>query len=507
MKRISVFLALFLMICGTATAQSQATELAHCGYTGFSPRLTAYLDAGSPSPRSSMPITLPLRIHVVGETDGDGYISLARLFDALNLLNEDFATADINFCIDGDINYINNSSYYNHDFTIGGTMMALNNDPGVINVYFVENPASACGYYSPGRDAIAMSNSCTSGDDHTWAHEMGHFLTLPHTFVGWEGEFDNNLNSLPINSNAPNSVNGRTVERVNGTNCAFAADRFCDTPVDFLSFRWPCNSAGVYSDSLLDPNGTRFAVEAWPIMGYANDNCVERFSDEQRAAMVFDAQDRNIDYNSPILDAEVADASAIEQLGPETEFEALDVLEATLEWTAAPNADFYVVQITNTPFFGINPFIEKVTTSTSLTLDASDGIQIGTRYRWRIRPINRCNVGTNTNVSSTSSFRITDVVSNTQDAELNAAISVFPNPVAAGQNSIRISATELADANTMHLEMIATDGRYIKAVKDIPVVAGRLQFDLPVGNVPAGIYFLRMQQGNRLVTRRVVVTH
>jgi hypothetical protein len=205
MKRISSLLVAIMMISGLI---AQTNNLDHCGYTGFSPRLTAYLDAGSPAPRSSMPITLPLRIHIVGETDGDGYIGLSRLFDAIELMNEDFATADVNFCIDGDIDYINNSSYYDHDFNTGGTMMLLNNDPGVINVYFVANPSGACGYYSPGRDAIAMSNNCTSGADHTFGHEMGHFLSLPHTFVGWEGEFDENLNALPINNNAPNS--GRT---------------------------------------------------------------------------------------------------------------------------------------------------------------------------------------------------------------------------------------------------------------------------------------------------------
>lgn len=500
MKRIfSLFLAI-LMVSGLI-AQSASYQTDYCGYSGFSPKLTAYLDAGAPAPRSSMPITLPLRIHIVGETDGDGYLGITRLFDAINLMNEDFATADINFCIDGEIDYINNSSYYDHSFTTGATMMALNNDPGVINVYFVGNPAGACGYYSPTRDAIAMGNNCTGGADHTFGHEMGHFLTLPHTFVGWEGESD-----LPIGSPAPNSVGGRSVERANGTNCAFAGDRFCDTPADYISDRWPCNTAGVYADSLQDPQGTNFAVEAWPIMGYAFDNCVESFSDEQRAAMVFDAQSRNIDYDMAVLDAEIPDADAIELISPSGDIVALDELSVTLEWTAAPNTDFYVVQVSNTPFFGVSPYIETTTTNTSITFDASDGIDTGRAYRWRIRPVSNCNLGPNSNVTGNISFRITDVVSATMDAELDAALTVFPNPVTAGQSSIRISATELSDANSMYLELIGLDGRNIKAIQGIPVVAGRLQFDLPISNVPAGIYFLRMQQGNRLVTRRVVIT-
>ncbi|MEM9836304.1 MAG: zinc-dependent metalloprotease [Bacteroidota bacterium] len=503
MKRILSLFATILLL-GSLSAQTAKEDLKPCGVTERGAWIDAYQRGEIATVRSSMPLTLPLRFHIVGNSDGSGYANWTLLLEALELMNEDFASADINFCIVGAIDYIDNSSYYNHDFNTGGLMMALNNDPDVINVYFVGSPAGACGYYSPSRDAIAMGNNCLGSDDHTFGHEMGHFLQLPHTFSGWEGELENGFSDLPTDSPAPNSVGGRLVERADGSNCAFAGDGFCDTPADYISERWPCNFFGFYADSLMDPDSNMFAVPARPIMGYAFDNCVVDFSNEQRDAMIANAVSRGNLSIPLVTDAEPADASVIEILGPATDIEAVDELSVTLEWTPATNADFYLVQITRTPFFGTVLHAEIYTTETSITLTEDDNIQVGQRYRWRIRPINNCNANGG-GVSSVSSFRVTDIISNTQDAELDAALSVFPNPVSKGTSSIRIVANDLPNTDKLTLELINPAGQLIYVDQNVVSSGSQLNYELPITNPPAGVYFLRLQQADRLVTRRIVI--
>mgnify|MGYP000043822657 FL=1 len=53
------------------------------------------------------------------------------------------------------------------------------------------------------------------------------------------------------------------VEKVDGSNCEYAADGFCDTPPDYLAYRWTCNqSTGTSFGTMLDPNGESFKSDA-----------------------------------------------------------------------------------------------------------------------------------------------------------------------------------------------------------------------------------------------------
>ncbi|MEL6356730.1 MAG: zinc-dependent metalloprotease, partial [Bacteroidota bacterium] len=476
-----------------------------CGVTERSPWIDAYQRGEIAIPRSLEEMVLPLRIHIVGNNDGDGYASWSQLIAALNLMNEDFAGSGLSFCIDGPIDYINNSSYYNHNGTGGGLMMALNNDPDVINCYFVGDPNGACGYYSPSRDAMAMANNCLGGDDHTWSHEMGHFLSLPHTFSGWEGELnENGFADLPTDEPAPFSVNGRQVELADSSNCAVAGDGFCDTPADYISERWGCNFAGEYPDSLMDPDSNKFIVFGYPIMGYAFDNCVESFSGEQSTAMVVNAMGRGVTYDGPISE-EPANADEIDLLSPENgDLQPIDEFSVQLTWSPATNADFYIVQINRTPIFGLSLHEEFVVYDTTATLSpATNDIEMGIRYYWRIRPVNNCSVVSG--VSGVRNFRVTDIASPVIDSELDAALSIFPNPVV-GDQSLRVVGNNLPENTPVQLELLSITGQRLVAANSIQLAAGNLNYELPIGNLPSGIYFLRMRQAERLVTRRVVVT-
>ena len=48
------------------------------------------------------------------------------------------------------------------------------------------------------------------------------------------------------------------VEKMDGSNCHYAADGFCDTSPDYIDYRWPCNDNLESNVTQMDPNGETF---------------------------------------------------------------------------------------------------------------------------------------------------------------------------------------------------------------------------------------------------------
>ena len=140
---------------------------------------------------------------------------------------------------------------------------------------FVNDPAGACGYYSPFRDAIAIRKSCSAPNSTTLVHELGHFFSLPHTFNGWEN------GAVPTN---PEKVT-RTGP---SANCSSTGDKFCDTEADYQGERWFCP----YNDIKFDSNNDQYHPDSSIYMGYASDECMTRFSNMEIAAMQFNQSTR-----------------------------------------------------------------------------------------------------------------------------------------------------------------------------------------------------------------------
>lgn len=217
---------------------------------------------------------IPIQFHIVGTSQGTGYYAANDVFRLLCQLNENYVPVGMYFYLESPFNYINNSNYYEHDFNAGQQMMDQYNVSGRVNVYMVKDPAGNCGYFSPSGDAVAIAQSCAGNNSTTLTHELGHFFSLPHTFDGWEGAYDNATGELldPIPNNQQ--------ERANGSNCANTADRFCDTPADYTSYRWQCPGA-----FFTDPTGAQFKPDGTLYMSYSSDVCQKRFSNEQIASM------------------------------------------------------------------------------------------------------------------------------------------------------------------------------------------------------------------------------
>lgn len=496
--------ALALFLSFSLTAQDRPSGARECGTQGKHPDLIRY-QAGEIQPvgKSLETIYVPARMVLVGDNDGNGYLDPLQLLRSFELLNSDFADINIQLYLD-EIDYLNRSNYYEHSSaTTGQQMMIQNNKRDVVNSYIVEDPAGNCGYYFPGlADGIALGKNCMGSGDRTWSHELGHLLTLPHTFYGWESQ--ETISSIDLNEPAPETVfyRGRNVptELVDGSNCLEAADGFCDTKPDFLMQRWQCNGNVEYRDSLLDADSTRFAVSARNIMSYALDGCVEGFTPEQQMAMTTNLAVRGIGTTLAEEPAP-ADEELLALMLPEhnATLEVSDYVE--LVWNSVPRADYYVVQLNSSSNFNGTVLQSFFTTDTTAVI--TEGLTERVRYYWRVRPINRFNIDSDFG-DDVFRFRNGDRLTSTIDAALDAGVRVVPNPVSGGR-ALSLTGTDLGSNGTLNVELISPAGRVLQQ-RNLRVNGGAFATQLDTADLPAGVYFVRLRLDDKLVTRRVMVT-
>lgn len=470
---------------------SHSQELAPCGTNlGVSPWLRDFQSRINSSSRTEELMYLPLQVHVVGTDQGSGYMSKKAVFQAFCTLNEDFVQANIQFFLANPINYIDNSNYYQHEFDGGYDMMAQNNFPNAINCYIVEDPAGNCGYFFPGVDGIALSKSCTGPNDHTWAHEVGHFLSLPHPFYGWEGQTHN------YNLPAPTEWDGWAVEKTDGTNCTTAGDGFCDTAPDYLNYRWNCNGNGQSSTLQTDPNGETFASDGTLYMSYSNSSCKSTFSDDQIAAMRANVEEErtNLITVPPVLE----DITIIEQEEINVIAPASGVLAegdpVTLTWEPVPGATHYIVQVNPFNFFSI-VFEEQVVEDASIQVS---GLQANRTHYWRIKPFNAYN--TCSDFTSSASFE-TGITTATNELLPGESLQVFPNPSSTGQATISLKTATNGQANW---QLIDSRGS-LQQAGNFRTIAGTQEQVLDLNGLPAGLYFIQLQLDDRQSVRKLMV--
>lgn len=441
-------------------------------------------------PKSGDMLYVPTKIHLVGSDDGTGYFELVNTLRAFCELNEDFLPANIQFYMQGGINYINNSTYNIHNFGSGYDMMEEHNVSNAINCYIVADPAGACGYsiYGVG---IALKKSCTGEGSTTWAHEFGHQLSLPHTFVGWEGE------EVTPGEPAPNFIGNRQVEKVNGSNCGIAADGFCDTPADYLSYRWQCNGQGQSNVQQLDPDSVAFRSDATLYMSYSSDACMGRFSDEQIDAMRANLMTvrANLIANPPPPNL-IPDSSAAQLLLPEngTLFPAHNQ-PIELAWEPVPNATGYIIQVSPLASFSLRK--EYVTSTPQLMLT---GLDTNRNYRWKVTAFNAfssCIAFSETGNFLTGNLTSTATLASVSD------LRVAPNPVSKTQ-PLQIS-FRTQQAQRLDLRLLSATGQEMIA-QHYALGAGEQQLTIPALALPAGVYILRLSDGTAQTVRKIVIT-
>ncbi len=367
-------------------------------------------------------IYIPLQIHNVGNDNSVGFFSNLTIFESICTLNQDFLPSGIQFYMENEINYIRNTSWNDHtEYDKGEEMMRKSNFPNIVNCYLVANPAGNCGYYTYRGDAVALSKNCVGKNSHTWAHELGHYFSLPHTFYGWEGiRYSNGKNTEDYQSQVSTSI-----ENVERDNCRFQADNFCDTPPDYISNRWNCANDGFSGSILKDTKDSLFRVDGTLFMSYANDECMNRFSVDQTSAMLNFYNGPRANLKRPQVVPKFVDPNPIELSYPLDSI-VVPANKILLSWKPVANASYYSLQISRTENFTVvvknimlsQPYVEI------------DSLISDKNYWWKVRAFSNYDFcGSQSEVGLFRTER--KVVS---DENLDAQpFYITPNPVVANQ--------------------------------------------------------------------------
>ncbi|TNE59043.1 MAG: hypothetical protein EP344_09425 [Bacteroidetes bacterium] len=487
------------LLWGTG-ALAQKGEEAFCGYSGNSAwldwyqRNTGIFNSAEGSDTSWLYV--PVTVHLVGTDAGMGHFKFGQAIEAICDMNSQYEQARIRFYLmPGDaVRYYNNSSWYSHDWD-GGSQMINSVLPGLqdrLNAFVVSDPAGNCGY--SWQDAIVLKKGCSNNGNTTWAHEAGHHFSLPHPFRGWEGfEWD-------YSDPAPTKVNGREVERTDGSNCYVGGDRFCDTEPDYLTDRWPCNNDKRSTILQHDPDNISFRSDGTLIMGYAFDACASRFTTEQIDAVRANLKTEHVQYlqlSEPLT--EIDDADQVELISPVDTSETVQYNHIELKWNPVPNALYYTVEVSNSPYFSNKFFYETLIGETSVTI--TKGIPNNWKLYWRVHANNDWDLCQPYDNAQVGVFR-TQNLSATNDLERSAIITLMPNPVYGGMPAY----LEVESDKAMDISISVNDasGRLCYR-QQLNLYPGENEHAIPTNNLEAGLYTVWIQNEMGATVKRLVV--
>lgn len=478
---------IFIVSCQVVNAQEKPAS--YCGTPDEENKwLDYYLDHKEQFHTENDLIVAGMRLTILGNDNGTGYFQPVSILDALCRVNLDFAEANIQMHLSEDFNYVPNTYWNVHeDFNAGSDLIQSNPIFGAINAFISTGAAGNCGY--SWQNAVVMAKSCTGPADHTFAHELGHHFSLPHTFNGWEGiDYDPDTPTVDYSNEV-----FRPIENVNDNGCSNKADRFCDTPADYLSYRWPCDGDNNSTAVQTDLNGETFQSDGSLFMSYALDNCTSRFSAEQ-----IDAMRANIQFDRPeiIMDVPIVevDDSDMQLIYPAQD-DLVPNNGLTLRWEAVPGATQYLLEVTRHPFTQIkyaNLFVKDT------FFNISD-LPVDKTLSYKIRPFNEgyfC-----TQWSERVTFE-TFFVSNTNDIEVLENLSIYPTLVEKG-NLININFSSKETLLNSQVVLKDLTGKTIQNL-NIDILNGENIFEIMPASHSAGIYILGIETREGNVYRKVI---
>ncbi|MEI6410520.1 MAG: hypothetical protein WCR52_14115 [Bacteroidota bacterium] len=491
-----------------AQTELPKTAFDPCGSpVGIDPWLARYVkNPDQYNSRSQDTLTVGVQVHLLATDAGGGRFSTERLLNAFCRLNSDFEGTGIRFYFKNPWNLVNKTSWYKHSDIPAGIQMMLTNDvPDALNSYFVQDPAGNCGYSLP-YGGVAINHSCANANDHTWAHEIGHTLSLPHPFLGWEGKtysyntptpelltYDYTYFHDTLDTTIPAPLDTALVEYLDGSNCALAADLFCDTKPDYLSYRWSCDAQNNSLVKHKDPSGADFYADGTLFMSYSSDECQNRFSPQQIAAMRANLLSEKSSwlYNGPVDGKITAVPNGLSPVANEITADSA----VTLRWSSVPNAAYYYVLGSRIINFAARD-IEFITTDTT----AVTGKLISNKkYYWKVRPFN--NFYTCTNYADIQSF-IT--ASTTAVKEPNAqGFRCYPNILTPGatlileQNAVRESSETTV--------MVLNAAGQICLKQTAPWTDRKIHLEIPAKNWPQGVYQVLVIDAHCIESQRFIL--
>jgi hypothetical protein len=214
---------------------------------------------------------VPVSVKIIRSSDGFTSLNEDAFYEQIQAFNDASQYVNLVVC---ETFYIDNDDWY-YDLSWSDSFdvrYAINpatgeqyQDGTKLNIYLastvrVSSGSSVCGYayypsLNPNNRCTFIANSCA--DESTTPHELGHCFNNRHT------HHNNN-------------------ELVDGSNCSWAGDTYCDTPADPQLSLGTVNSNCEYTGNEVDANGDPYNPDVTNYMAYGRRSCRVVFSQEQQ---------------------------------------------------------------------------------------------------------------------------------------------------------------------------------------------------------------------------------
>jgi len=511
-KNYKLFTLVAIALCIATSGFAQTTTGHWCGtdHTDeFMERLTKNVKYANTHAMKMDTRYLPIKFHLVANSEGQGRIPESQVFQQLCRLNEQYESLDIQFYIHEGFSYHDDDIMYNHN---GGAQSryasARNQNRGVINAFLTLNTfdEGTAGYYTGQSDYLVVRKSSFFQEDNgTFGHELGHLLSLSHPHYGWEDDpytpelYGEIVTITSIQSSQSPSVQ---VEVMDDPNCSTKGDRICDTPPDYGFTQNGGDGAQVcvnpWAGFVKDRNGVLIETYSNLIMGY-NGNCIETiFSPGQGEAMVADYERRialaatSLEYLMDDYTPELTQVTEVPAKNSPTAFQTTDYFDSVvLSWEPVDNAQAYIVILGG----DVQETYETTDTEFELTDLEPDGT-----YTWDVYPMHEYGVcaeagGSILFFTGSGSTAVNEV------AAVNS-FAVHPNPVKDQAFNITISSNEKLDA-TISLYNLA--GQSILGDLQHTLTSGNNLIPITMTNAPAGLYHLFIKTEKGILSEKLIV--
>ncbi len=452
---------------------------------------------------------IPVTFHILASSTGNGRVSEENLLLQVANLNAQYADQDIIFYLD-ELKYINNDLIYK---TPGAweaeNQMFPYKDDNAVNIFIcdkandgTEQPGvTTLGYYTRSWDWIVMNKSQINYTANTLSHEVGHFLSLPHTFLGWEcNPFNVAKYGNPVKFDNTLSCDGGwgewEIELHDRSNCATAGDQICDTPEDYnlgLFFQPGCDSNRIVKDK----NGELITPMINNVMSYYKGCDAFMFSPTQKQLILTDFLSGNRDYiRTGVVPNTDSVTAPVEYIYPINGEETHTTSGIVLDWEDTPGANQYLLTYARNAGFTIST-VKLIVNESQFELPGE--LQEGSNYYWKVWPFNESR--TDARYSATQHFVVGDLsdVNTIRDIE---SFLIYPNPVHSGETPyLSMHAVQPIDG---HLEVLDMAGR-ILAGSSVAIPVGDSQTPVPVHDLLPGIYIIRLNTASGMLLSQVKV--
>ena len=421
---------------------------------------------------------IPIKFHLVADTDGENRVSEHQVFAALCRVNQEFANTGFNFYIKDGFNYIDNSSIFDFDHSSSLTIDFCNQafDTTAINIFIVHeitNPTGSSGViYAHSNDWLVMKNTSIFNPLTRTSHGLGHFFSLLNT----------TSDHIEIDTASTCSQN-----------CASVGDLICDTPPDY-NVLGPLTVGGcTYNGTDQDSCGTPIqpmvnnAMGYWecPLFAFTPGQAMVMQADYSKPSRTY-LQSNYIPNTTPITQAPVLVSPADGSVTASN--------YVTLDWDDTPGASMYFLEISRTSNFS-NLTQSVMVTQSEYTFSLPEP---NNNYFWKVTPFN----DGYTCVDSLTSQKWKLTTGPLALSEINEISdwSIQPNPVT---STIRL-ALNVDQPIILNMEILATSGQLLHS-ESLSLLASRHQIELSNKKLNSGLYFLKIMSKAGVEFRRFVV--